>query len=56
VWGTGTCVLVAAIVDSIWRFPQPWGMMVAAIISISVQLVSPFAVQEAGPSPASVEA
>lgn len=56
VWATGTCVLVAAIVDGIWRFPQPWGMMVAAIISISVQLVSPFADQEAEPTAAKVEA
>jgi Na+-transporting NADH:ubiquinone oxidoreductase subunit NqrB len=56
VWATGTCVLVAAIVDSVWRFPQPWGMMVAAIISISVQLVSPFADQEAEPTAAKVEA
>jgi hypothetical protein len=42
VWNTGMCVFAAWVVDWIWAFPQPWGLMVAAIISISVQLVSPF--------------
>lgn len=46
VWSTGMCVLAGWIVDCIWRFPQPWGLMVAAIISISVQLVSPYASQQ----------
>ncbi len=41
VWSVGMCVLAAWLVDCIWRFPQPWGIMVAAIISTSVQLVSP---------------
>jgi hypothetical protein len=45
VWNTGLCVLAAYLVDWIWAFPQPWGLMVAAITSISVQLVSPFATQ-----------
>jgi len=42
-WSTGVCVIAAALVDAIWSFPQPWGLMVAAIISVSVQLVSPYA-------------
>jgi hypothetical protein len=42
-WATGLSVLAAGVVDAIWTFPQPWGLMVAAIISVSVQLVSPFA-------------
>ncbi len=42
-WTTGLCVLAAGVVDAVWTFPQPWGLMVAAIISVSVQLVSPFA-------------
>jgi Protein kinase domain len=46
VWSTGTCVFVAWLVDCFWRFPQPWGLMVAAIISISVQLVSPFGIAQ----------
>jgi hypothetical protein len=41
VWSVGMCALAAWVVDWIWRFPQPWGVMVAAIISTSVQLVSP---------------
>jgi hypothetical protein len=43
VWSVGVCVLGAWVVDWIWKFPQPWGVMVAAIISTSVQLVSPHA-------------
>ncbi|REK09883.1 MAG: serine/threonine protein kinase [Planctomycetota bacterium] len=46
VWGVGACVLAAWVVDFLWRFPQPWGVMVAAIISTSVQLVSPHASPE----------
>ena len=45
VWNTGVGVFAAWVVDWIWAFPQPWGLMVAAIISISVQLVSPFVPQ-----------
>jgi hypothetical protein len=45
VWNTGVSVFGAWAVDWIWAFPQPWGLMVAAIISISVQLVSPFVPQ-----------
>ncbi len=41
VWSVGVCVLGAWVVDWIWRFPQPWGVMVAAIISTSVQLSGP---------------
>ncbi len=41
VWSTGVCVFAAWLVDCLWHFPQPWGLMVAAIVSISVQLVSP---------------
>jgi hypothetical protein len=46
VWSVGLCVLGAWVVDWIWRFPQPWGVMVAAIVSTSVQLVSPLASSE----------
>ena len=48
VWSTGVVVFAAWLIHLIWPFPQPWGLMVAAIISISVQLVSPFA-PHAGP-------
>jgi hypothetical protein len=41
VWNVAAAVLAAWVVDWIWRFPQPWGLMVAAIISTSVQLAAP---------------
>ena len=41
IWTTGWCVLAAWLVDMMWQFPQPWGVMVIAIISTSVQLASP---------------
>jgi hypothetical protein len=46
VWSVGLCVLAAWVVDWVWRFPQPWGVMVAAIMSTSVQLVSPHAASQ----------
>jgi hypothetical protein len=56
VWSVGACVMGAWIVDWIWRFPQPWGVMVAAIISTSVQLTSPhFKPHEQREQPASME-
>ncbi|MBI3840032.1 MAG: serine/threonine protein kinase [Planctomycetia bacterium] len=42
VWCTVVCVFWAWMINLLWSFPQPWGLMVAAIISTSVQLVSPF--------------
>ena len=42
VWTTLVCVFWAWMINLFWSFPQPWGLMVAAIISTSVQLVSPF--------------
>ncbi len=41
VWNVGAAVLIAWVVDWFWQFPQPWGLMVAAIISTSVQLAAP---------------
>jgi hypothetical protein len=41
VWNVGAAVMAAWVVDWFWRFPQPWGLMVAAIISTSVQLAAP---------------
>lgn len=35
-------VLWAWVLSLFWDFPQPWGMIVAAIISVSVQLSSPW--------------
>ena len=42
IWNTIWAVLVAWGITCVWPFPQPWGLMVAAIMSTSVQLVSPF--------------
>jgi hypothetical protein len=42
IWSTVLTVLVGWGVTYVWQFPQPWGLMVAGIISTSVQLVSPF--------------
>jgi hypothetical protein len=41
VWTTAVCVFWAWMINYLWPFPQPWGLMVAAIVSISVQLASP---------------
>ncbi len=42
IWSTVWSVLVAWMITHVWPFPQPWGLMVAAILSASVQLASPF--------------
>jgi len=41
VFRTGGCVLFAWVLHMILPFPQPWGIMLAAAISIAVQLSSP---------------
>ncbi len=41
-WSTGICLLWAWIVHMVWPFPQPWGLMLAAAISIAVQLSAPW--------------
>ncbi|HEX3728025.1 MAG TPA: hypothetical protein VHV08_17360, partial [Pirellulales bacterium] len=40
-WTAAVCVFWAWAINWLCPFPQPWGLMVAAIISISVQLASP---------------
>ena len=47
-WATACTVLVAWVLNLFWPFPQPWGIMVAATMSIAVQLASPWV----GPPPA----
>jgi len=42
-WTTGSCVFWAWLLSQFWQFPQPWGLMLAAVISVSVQLSSPWA-------------
>ncbi|HJN11010.1 MAG TPA: serine/threonine-protein kinase [Pirellulaceae bacterium] len=41
VFRTGGCVLIAWILHIILPFPQPWGIMLAAALSVAVQLSSP---------------
>ena len=47
IWGTLCCVFWAWLLHVAWPFPQPWGVMVAAIIAVSVQLASPWISLEA---------
>ena len=42
-WWLIVCVGVAAVVASVWHFPQPWLPMIAGIVSVAVQLSSPWA-------------
>ena len=41
-WTTACTVLAAWVLNLFWPFPQPWGIMVAATMSIAVQLASPW--------------
>jgi hypothetical protein len=41
-WATGVCVLWAWIVHIFCPFPQPWGLMLAAAISVAVQMSAPW--------------
>ena len=41
-WATFVCVVLAALVAAAWQFPQPWLPMMAGVISVSVQLSSPW--------------
>jgi serine/threonine protein kinase len=42
IWHTVVAVFCSWILTIFWPFPQPWGVMVAATIAISVQLASPW--------------
>ncbi len=41
-WWTIVCVGWALLLSMAWPFPQPWGMMAAAAIAVSVQLAAPW--------------
>jgi hypothetical protein len=47
-WSTGYCVFWAWLISQLWHFPQPWGLMVAAVVSIAVQLASPWVARQNG--------
>jgi hypothetical protein len=38
----GACVLWGYLLSLLWPFPQPWGLMLAATISLSAQLAAPW--------------
>jgi Na+-driven multidrug efflux pump len=42
IWTTGVCVLWAGVLEMFWHFPQPWGLMLVASISIAAQLAAPW--------------
>jgi hypothetical protein len=42
IWHTAVAVFCSLVLTIFWPFPQPWGVMVAATIAISVQLASPW--------------
>jgi DNA-directed RNA polymerase subunit H (RpoH/RPB5) len=41
-WSLLATVIVAAIVAALWQFQQPWLLMAAAVMSVAVQLGSPW--------------
>jgi hypothetical protein len=41
-WRLILSVVLAGVVALLWQFPQPWLLMVAGTISVSVQLASPW--------------
>jgi hypothetical protein len=41
-WSVAAAVAFAYFVELLWQFPEPWLMMVAACMSVSVQLSSPW--------------
>ena len=41
-WSLLVTVVIAHIVAWAWQFPEPWLMMVAACMSVAVQLSSPW--------------
>jgi hypothetical protein len=41
-WSTAVCVFWAGLLGFAWRFPQPWGVLAAATMAISIQLAAPW--------------
>jgi hypothetical protein len=38
----GMSMAAAVLLNLVWPFPQPWGLAVAGIMSLAVQLASPW--------------
>jgi hypothetical protein len=41
-WSTSVSIFWAWLLCYFWPFPQPWGLMIAATMSVAVQLASPW--------------
>ena len=41
-WSLLVTVVFAHVIATVWQFPEPWLMMVAACMSVTVQLSSPW--------------
>ncbi|MEX1039362.1 MAG: serine/threonine-protein kinase, partial [Pirellulaceae bacterium] len=41
-WATGICVLWSLVLNAVFPFAQPWGLMLTVAISVAVQLSSPW--------------
>ncbi|HEX3869706.1 MAG TPA: serine/threonine-protein kinase [Pirellulales bacterium] len=41
-WSMGMSMAAAVLLNLVWPFPQPWGLAVAGIMSLAVQLASPW--------------
>lgn len=41
-WCTASSIFAAWLLNVFWMFPQPWGIMVAATVSLALQLSSPW--------------
>ena len=39
-WSLFVCVFLSGVIANVWGFPQPWLLMIAASISVAVQLAS----------------
>jgi hypothetical protein len=42
IWTTAVCLLWAWVMHSLCSFPQPWGFILAATMSVAVQLAAPW--------------
>lgn len=42
IWATAVCLLWAWVLHSLCRFPQPWGLVLAATMSVAIQLAAPW--------------
>lgn len=41
-WATACCIFWAWLLHEFWAFPQPWGFMFAATMSVAIQLAAPW--------------